>query len=415
MTLINAEQLARLRAKHLNGNGENHAESNPDGTRPPPWKDRTFCADALQTMQFAPLSYLLPGLIPEGLCLLVSRPKLGKSWLVLDVAVATAAERFVLGELKPASGDALYLALEDGPRRLQRRLMKLLPSGTWPPGLTFATEWPRSDQGGLSDIESWIKSSKHPRLVIVDTLAQFRKIATGKDVYLEDSVAISGLQKFASKYNLTIIVVHHDRKSAADDVFDTVSGSLGLTGAADTIAIMKREGGAVTLHVRGRDVEEAEKALQFDKATCRWTIIGEASEIRRSSERNGVLEALQGAGAEGMSPADLTNELGISPANARQLLHRMAKDGEIQKGKYGHYFHNGVTPVTASHQKKKANKTNSIDCESDSVTSVTAPEKTAVPVTLPAEDYLGPPGDNPADFLGDLPDFLDRRKQQARN
>src|ERR1700730_13507148 len=114
MTLINAEQLARLRAKHLNGNGENHAESNPDGTRPPPWKDRTFCADGLQTMQFAPLSYLLPGLIPEGLCLLASRPKLGKSWLVLDVAVATAAERFVLGELKPASGGALDLALGEG-------------------------------------------------------------------------------------------------------------------------------------------------------------------------------------------------------------------------------------------------------------------------------------------------------------
>jgi hypothetical protein len=217
-----------------------YSETEP-GAEPPRWKDRTFCADALQTMQFAPLSYLLPELIPEGLCLLVSRPKLGKSWLVLDVAIATAASRFVLGELKPASGDALYLALEDGPRRLQRRLMKLLPSGTWPPGLTFATEWPRSDQGGLSDIESWIKSSKNPRLVIVDTLAQFRKIATGKDVYLEDSVAISGLQNLASKYNLTIIVVHHDRKSAADDVFDTVSGSLGLTGAADTIAILKRQ------------------------------------------------------------------------------------------------------------------------------------------------------------------------------
>jgi RecA-family ATPase len=132
--------------------------------------------------------------------------------------------------------------------------------------------------------------------VIVDTLAQFRKIATGKDVYLEDSVAISGLQKLASKYNLTIIVVHHDRKSAADDVFDTVSGSLGLTGAADTIAIMKRQGGAVTLHVRGRDVEEAEKALQFDRATCRWTIIGEASEVRRSDERGRVLTALEDAG-----------------------------------------------------------------------------------------------------------------------
>ena len=154
--------------------------------------------------------------------------------------------------------------------------------GDGPPGLTFATEWPRSDQGGLADIESWITTAKNPRLVIIDTLAQFRKVATGKQVYQEDYSCIAELQKLASKYGITIIVVHHDRKSGADDVFDTVSGTLGLTGAADTIAILKREAGAVTFHVRGRDIEEAEKALQFNKATCRWTILGEAADIRRS-------------------------------------------------------------------------------------------------------------------------------------
>jgi hypothetical protein len=76
-------------------------------------------------------------------------------------------------------------------------------------------------------------------------------MATGKNVYLEDYAALSDLQKLTSKYNVTIIVVHHDRKSGADDVFDTVSGSLGLPAAADTIAILKREASAVTLHVRG--------------------------------------------------------------------------------------------------------------------------------------------------------------------
>jgi AAA domain len=264
-----------------------------------PWLNKTFTADALQKMTFQPLTYLLPGLVPEGLCLLVSRPKLGKSWLALDIAIATAAGRLVLGELKPASGDVLYLALEDGRRRLRRRLDKLLPTGEWPKGLTMTNEWSRSDQGGLTDIEGWIKKAlndgKCPRLVIIDTLAQFRRLVKGKDVYLEDYAAISGLQKLASKYNVTIIVVHHDRKGEAEDVFDTVSGSLGLTGAADTIAIMKRQSGAVTLHVRGRDVEEAEKALQFDKAACRWTIIGEASEVRRSDERSRVLIALEEA------------------------------------------------------------------------------------------------------------------------
>ena len=244
-------------------------------------KGLRFTATALQTMKFATLSYLVPGLIPEGLCLLVSRPKLGKSWLALDLAIATAASQFVLGDLKPTSGDVLYLALEDGPRRLQRRMTKLLPtfSGAWPINLIFATEWARSDHGGLTNIESWIKSAENPRLVIVDTLAQFRKMAIGKSVYLEDYAAISELQKLASKYNITIIVVHHDRKSGADDVFDTVSGSLGLTGAADTIAIMKRDAGGVTLYVRGRDVEEFEKLF----SSTRTPVDGRSSARRQRS------------------------------------------------------------------------------------------------------------------------------------
>jgi hypothetical protein len=303
----------------------------------------TFTADALQKMTFPQLTYLLPGLIPEGLCLLVSRPKLGKSWLVLDVAIATAASRFVLGELQPVSGEVLYLALEDGPRRLQRRMDRLLPtfSGTWPEGITFATEWPRSDQGGLSNIEEWIKKTiekgKHPRLVIVDTLAQFRKMATGKSVYLEDYTAISELQKLASKYNVTIIVVHHDRKGGADDVFDTVSGSLGLTGAADTIAIMKREAGSVTLHVRGRDVEETEKALQFNKDTCRWTMLGEASEVRRSDERSRVLGALQEAGGP-LTTSEIISLANLVSRNAADnLLLRMVRDEVIERVGRGLY------------------------------------------------------------------------------
>src|SRR5271165_2416969 len=132
---------------------------------------RTFSAAALQTMTFPPLKFILPDLLPEGATLLVSRPKFGKSWLVLDIAIATAAGRFTLGELKPSPGDVLYLALEDGPRRLQRRITKLLPtfSITWPQGLEIATEWPRADQGGLAAIEQWLtKPNKSRRLVIVD-------------------------------------------------------------------------------------------------------------------------------------------------------------------------------------------------------------------------------------------------------
>lgn len=271
------------------------------------------------------------------------------------------------------------------------------------------------------DIENWIKSSDNPRLVIVDTLAQFRKLTIGKHVYLEDYSAISELQRLASKYNLTIIVVHHDRKSVADDVFDTVSGSLGLPAAADTIAIMKRQGGAVTLHVRGRDVEEAEKALQFDKETCRWTILGEASEVRRSDERGRVLTALEDAGEPLPIPEIISLAHLVNRNAADALQFRMFKDGDIKRIKRGRYCLPGASEDGPENMRKMRKKErsepkplkeqvdNGRSNDLTHLTQVSNAEKSVAP-PLATEHYLGPSGDDPADFLGDIPDFLKRLK-----
>ena len=103
-------------------------------------------------------NFTIVALVPEGLTLLVGRPKIGKSWWALDLGVACAANRPTLGTVTPVAGDVLYLALEDGWRRLQRRLDKLLGTfhGEWPERLTFVPmgRWRRSDQGGLEDIEA---------------------------------------------------------------------------------------------------------------------------------------------------------------------------------------------------------------------------------------------------------------------
>ena len=49
---------------------ENRANDAPHRLQ---WGDRTFSAHSLQKMEFPPLNYLLPGLVPEGLCLLVGQ------------------------------------------------------------------------------------------------------------------------------------------------------------------------------------------------------------------------------------------------------------------------------------------------------------------------------------------------------
>src|SRR5262249_30876502 len=113
------------------------------------WKSNAVTAEVLQKKQFAIPRIVLPGLICEGVTILASKPKIGKSWLALDICIATAGGRFTLGELKPRTGDVLYLALEDSQRRLQRRIDRLLSSASeaWPARLTMATEWRRVDDG----------------------------------------------------------------------------------------------------------------------------------------------------------------------------------------------------------------------------------------------------------------------------
>src|SRR5207244_2284516 len=115
------------------------------------WADRIITADQLRTMTFPPVRYVLPGFVPDGLTILASKPKIGKSWLALDLCLAVAAGRFTLGNLKPCEGRVLYLALEDSRRRLQRRIDKLLSpfAAEWPVRLGVMTEWPRLNEGGL--------------------------------------------------------------------------------------------------------------------------------------------------------------------------------------------------------------------------------------------------------------------------
>ena len=123
----------------------------------------------------------------------------------------------------------------------------------------------------------------------------------------------------------------------ADDPLDTVSGTLGLAGCADTVLILNRTSKGTTLYVRGRDIEEAEHAVSFHKVGCRWTILGNASEVHRSAERGQILSAFMEAGGV-LSPQEITAATGMSSNNVWQI-HRMTADGDVVKvgrGKYGH-------------------------------------------------------------------------------
>jgi hypothetical protein len=316
--------------------------SNNSDSAIPWWRKGLMTARDLCDQRFPEIRYVIPGLIPEGVTLLASRPKIGKSWMLLQIGTAVAGGTVTLVPSdQPPTGDVLYLALEDNPRRLQRRLTKYFGSNkeNWPKRLTIVTKWKRLDQGGLEGIRDWCKSADKPELVIIDTLKKVRAPKQrGQSDYDADYEACEGLQVLAGEYGLAVIVAHHDRKMDAEDVFDTVSGTLGLTGGVDTIAIIKRRPQGITLHIEGRDlVETIEKAVTFDRETCRWMILGNADEIHQSDQRARVLAALASA-ADGLSTSEIISLAGlVSRTAADKLLLRMVDDGQIHRIKRGFF------------------------------------------------------------------------------
>jgi AAA domain/IclR helix-turn-helix domain len=299
------------------------------------------CAEDFRTMTFNPIKYVVPGVLVEGLTVLAGKPKIGKSWLLLHAAIAVARGGFTLGDTHCIEGDVLYCALEDNARRMQSRMTKLLGiSQPWPKRLTFCFDLPRLGEGGAEAIRDWIASVPDPRMVAIDTLAMIRALKkTDESNYQSDYLALLELRALANEFGIALPVSHHLRKAEADDPFDTISGTLGLTGAVDSMLVLKRNvggGSNYVLHGKGRDLIEVEKALTFDREACLWRIEGDAAPIRRSSERTAILDAIAGAG-EPIGPNDIAAEVGMRSGNVRRLLGKLVREGVIEKAGYGRY------------------------------------------------------------------------------
>lgn len=302
----------------------------------------TSAAD-LVARHFAEPKWAIPGIVAEGLAILAGRPKTGKSWASLDFAVAASGGYPALGNIDCQSGPVLLLALEDNDRRLNQRLKAVLQGLPAPASLDIATAWRRADNGGLDDLAAWLTTHPDARLVIIDTLQKIRGERSKNDgIYADDYAAIGGLKALSDKHGVPFLVVHHLRKDAASDPLESVSGTAGITGAADSILVLRREPNDSfgLLYVRGRDVPEAEIAMQFDDATGKWLRLVGADDFRRSKERNAIIRAMLDMG-EPMTPAEIADAIGKPRGSGvRMLLSKMRKAGDIVRCANGRYSAN---------------------------------------------------------------------------
>lgn len=298
--------------------------------------------------QFAPVAWAVADVLPEGAFLLGGRPKMGKSWLALSLALAVATGGRALGRAVVQQGDVLVLALEDNERRLQERLLTLLAGDERADvsRLTLRTDCPRLDKGGTLVVQSWLEAHPDARLVVVDTLAKVKpRRRAGGDAYADDYDAVQPFVELAKRHRVTLLIITHLRKLGMnEDVFDAITGTLGTTGGVDGALVLARERGRAdaVLHVTGRDLpRDLELALTWDETTAQWTIAGTAEEYRLNKLQAAIVAVIRDNG-HAMTPKDVTQALvadgaRVEPGTVRQTMTRLVQSGKLYLADFGKY------------------------------------------------------------------------------
>ncbi|ROS34525.1 AAA family ATPase [Curtobacterium sp. PhB78] len=317
-------------------------------TRPP----TTFDARWLMEQNFPPTQYVVPGIIPEGMTLLVAAPKIGKSWLVLGLALDLHIGVKALGGIPTgAPRPVLYLALEDGPRRLQQRIRTLNPEMTTP-RLEFETTL-ESGQVVPRIEEFMARNVNQNPVVILDTLGKvLPSTATTKSQYAADYDFLGALKATTdAEPGSSLIIVHHTRKSGGDDFLDAVSGTQGIAGAADTVLVLRRDRQEqnATLHVTSRDAKEGEYAMLLSDNGA-WTLNGGGLEAARAAAE--AIKVSDGVGdrmadiiaavyqaSESVSRQELQHLLPAIPVQQLDVYLKRAVDSnrlaKVARGLYG--------------------------------------------------------------------------------
>jgi hypothetical protein len=219
-------------------------------------------------------------------------------------------------------------------------------------------------------MRNWVVARPGARLLIADTLAVIRPPArAAESAHSGDYAAMRGMHQLANEHGISVLVVHHVRKADAEDPFDTVSGSTGLTGAADSTLILTRrdsDGGAI-LYGRGRDLEEFNTGLEFDPDTRRWHDLGDPVEAFASDTRQAIFTAIR---AGNHTPGAIAGAAGITDDNAYQTLRRMVMAGDLRKEARGLY-HIKSDPLTPCQESQVVRS----GCEALEKNSVLKPPK----------------------------------------
>ena len=214
---------------------------------------------------------VIDGLLQNGTYIFAGAPKVGKSFLMAQLAYHVATGKPLWG-YDVHRGTVLYLALEDGHERLQKRMYRMFGVEDVSK-LHFAINAKQLGNGLDAQLEKFVREHPDTQLIIIDTLQKVRELSGEAYSYRDDYHIIGQLKQFADKFKICLLIVHHTRKTPADDEFDRISGTTGIYGCADGAFVLSKErrtDSSATLSISGRDQPDQRIHLVRDEATLQW-------------------------------------------------------------------------------------------------------------------------------------------------
>ena len=295
-------------------------------------KLETMTAEQLQSAPYSPEPFLVEELLPEGLHILAGAPKIGKSWLALWLCLCVAQGQ-PLWNFAVTQGEVLYLSLEDSYRRIQSRLFDLTDDA--PQTLHFAIMADTLKHGLEQQIEQFLMEHPTTKLVVIDTLQRVRGTGSDSNLYANDYQDIGILKQLADRRHIAILLIHHLRKLHDDDPMNMISGSTGLSGAADSTFVLQKNSrlaNIASLHCTGRDIPDRTLKLEFGEEDHIWKLLEDSKTCSSASKISALqlvhlFSALLSADPEytGTPSAlsakiDPDGSLGITPKKVTRLV-----------------------------------------------------------------------------------------------
>jgi RecA-family ATPase len=309
-----------------------------NGSRPKIHPPESIDALAIFNKVFPEQRAVLKDLLFTGVTLFAGRPKIGKSWLTLQMTLEVARGGNLLNRFQvERPGRVVYAALEEPQRRTNNRLRKFLTSeDVTLQNIHFIYNLLPLMGGGAEQLDAYL--DQHPAtMLIIDTLAAVVRAGSQRDVMRTDYAEVTTLRQLAEKHDTAAVVVTHLRKMSAEYGLDAVAGTTGVTAACDAVWTLRRlADGDCLFEVTGRDMEEAVYSVRFNKEQpFGWKLTGEGQIVKLSEERREIIELLREEAP--LKPARVAVLLRKNANTVRRLLQEMLFRGQVGRNKDGGY------------------------------------------------------------------------------